>query len=202
MRRRSFYRGGRIARWRHVSLALVLDACLAADPSLWRRPEVRNGLREMEALQEASGGYRNSRDGFVTTYTTAAAIGVLVRLQHAVDVDVTPVDLLDLHAYYAGASKHDPQKLIAVRARQVIMNSDATALLAATTTTGCGLGAFAVAVEGWARRLAVMSLVFLVATCWTPYLQTLGPPPSRARIAALSFAAVTAVIVPLVTLFL
>lgn len=199
--------------WRHMTLHMSLLAVSRAAPHQIFDPAFRRGLIRLLDLQEGGeenvnrGGFRTSREGFVTSYATTQALEVLALVRTTVNERVNPARTFDLLCRADGAHHSDPQDVITVAGRTVTMNSWAGAVLLAigalsgltTTVLSVVLGEH-LGLAG-SRALVVWGTVFISIGVFA-YLAVRLPETPNGRIAAAVFAAFTALILPIITFLL
>lgn len=199
--------------WRHMTLHMSLLAVSRAAPEHIFDPAFRRGLIALLELQESGeenvnrGGFRTSREGFVTSYATTQALEVFALIGATVNDRVSPARTFDLICRIDGAHHSDPQEVLSVAGRTVTMNSWAGAvLLAIGLLSGATTAALSVALgehlgTAGSRALVVWGTAF-VAVGVFGYLAVRLPETPNGRIAAAVFGAFTALILPVVTYLL
>lgn len=199
--------------WRHMTLHMSLLAVSRAAPERMFDPAFRRGLIALLELQESGeenvnrGGFRTSREGFVTSYATTQALEVFALVRATVNERVNPARTFDLLCRVDGAHHSDPQDVITVAGRTVTMNSWAGAvLLAIGLLSGATTAALSVALgehlgTAGSRALVVWGMAF-VAVGMFGFLAVRLPRTPNGRIAAAVFGAFTALILPVLTYLL
>lgn len=202
-----FRRGNVTDTWRHLTLHLSLRAVCDAAPERIFEPAFRQGLIHLLELQERlpqhanSGGFRTSREGFVTSYATTQALEVLSRVDAAMSQRVNPGRTFDMLCRLDGAHHSDPQEVLTVGSRGIVLNSWAgTVVMATNVLSGAGTLALALAFQSElgtlaSRALVVLPTVFIAIGVYA-CVATRLPRTSNRVIAATVFSAVTAVILP------
>lgn len=209
----TFRREGAADTWRHLTLPMSLMAVGRAWPEQVFDPAFRRGLIALLDLQETGeknvnrGGFRTSREGFVTSYATTQALEVLAEIRTTVNERVNPARTFDLLCRIDGAHHSDPQNVITVAGRTVTMNSRAGAvILAISMLSGTTTVVLAVAMRTHLATAASRSLVLggtaVVGVGVFGYLAVRLPATPNGRIAAAVFAAFTAVVLPVLTYLL
>lgn len=169
-----FTREGVTDVWRHMSLYLSLSAMAEADPDSVFEPPFRRALIEMLDLQEDDdpgninyGGFRTARDGFVTSFATTQALHALAAVNATLAEHVNPGLAFDMLCQSEGNHHSDPQKVVTITGRSVVMNSwaGAVVLLIGSLAT-LTIAALAIGFEGrlgvaGSRLLLVWSLLFV-----------------------------------------
>jgi hypothetical protein len=209
----AFRRENTTDTWRHLTLHMSLRAVSRAAPERIFDPAFRRALIALLDLQERGeanvnrGGFRTSREGFVTSYATTQALEVLALLRATVNERVNPARTFDLLCRIDGAHHSDPQDVLTVAGRTVTMNSWAGAvLLAVGLLSGATTAALSVALgehlgTAGSRALVVWGTAF-VAVGMFGYLAVRLPATPNGRIAAAVFGAFTALILPVLTYLL
>jgi len=210
----TFTRGAVTDRWRHMTLHLGLLAASRAAPDRVFDPSFRRGFANLLALQECAeadnvnlGGFRTSREGFVTSYATTQALEVLAEIDATVSKRVNAARTFDLVCRLDGAHHTDPQDVVTVGGRNVSMNSWAgLVLLVLGTLSGGTTAVLAVVLENSLGEAGSRGLVVwgagLIAVGVFGYLVVRLPATSNGRIAAAVFTAFTALVIPVVTFLL
>lgn len=196
--------------WRHMTLHMSLLAASRAAPEQIFHPSFRQELVALLDLQESGeqnvnhGGFRTSREGFVTSYATTQALEVLALIRSTVNERVNPARTFDLLCRMDGAHHTDPQDVVSVARRTVTMNSWAGAILLAvgllsgTTTAVLGVALKEHVGTAGSRALVVWGTAFVAVGAFG-YLAVRLPKTPNGRIAAAVFAAFTALILPVLT---
>ncbi|MFE3759240.1 prenyltransferase/squalene oxidase repeat-containing protein [Nocardia tengchongensis] len=199
--------------WRHLTLHLSVGALLIAEPRTIFDPAVRAALthlldlQEIEPLRAQQGGFRTSPEGFVTSYATTQALEAMVGARQVVSEYVNPARVFDMICREEGNHHEDAQQIVTVRGRTVVMNSLAGAMeVAIGVPAGLTISLFAVGFADdlgkvGSRALLVWGMLFVAAATLIG-LTTRLPHVSKRRIAALVFAASTAVVLPIVSFLL
>lgn len=169
-----FTREGVTDVWRHMSLYLSLSAMAEADPKSVFGPPFRRALIEMLELQEDDdpgnvnyGGFRTAKDGFVTSFATTQALHALAAVNATLGEQVNPGLAFDLLCQSKGDHHSDPQKVVTLAGRSVVMNSWAGALLllvgslATLTVASLAIGFEERLGLAGSRLLLVWSLLFV-----------------------------------------
>lgn len=195
--------------WRHLSLHLAVTALATEGKVL--DPTFRTALVDLLELQdidekvnETQGGFRTSREGYVTTYATAQALEALIQLQRSIRDRVNPGKVYDYICSRDGMHHTDPQVIMSAGARPVLMNSRAGAWFLATSgTAGLTISTMSAALVGTLGKVASRSLVvwgtLFVAVGLFGFVATRMPATPNGRIAAAVFAVFTALVLPVVT---
>ncbi len=196
--------------WRHMTLHMSLLAASRAEPKQIFDPAFRQGLIALLDLQESGrenvnrGGFRTSREGFVTSYATTQALEVLALVRTTINERVNPTRTFDLLCKTDGAHHTDPQDVVTVARRTVTMNSWAGAvLLAVGLFSGATTAVLSVALRkqlggAGSRALVVWGTAFIAVGTFG-YLAVRLPETPNGRIAAAVFAAFTALILPVLS---
>lgn len=128
-------------------------------------------------------------------------------MRDSLNETVNPAKVFDLICRADGVHHVDAQHLVSARGRPLVMNSHAgAALLAMGGSAGLTITLLAVAFAGelgtvGSRALVVWGVLFIAAGTFAS-LATRLPSVPNGRIAALVFAAYTAVVLPVVTFLL
>jgi hypothetical protein len=204
-----FTRGTVTDIWRHMTLYLSLAAVAKMDASLVFTPAYRGALIEMLELQEGErdgvnfGGFRTSREGYVTSYATTQALHVLATLKETLAERVNPGLVFDVLCKSGGEHHSDPQTLLTIRRRPVVLNSWAGAvLLTVGLVAGLTVGGLTIAER--TQLTAVESRLLLIWSTMFLALGTFGfaavrlPRVSNGRIAFAVFTGFSAVFLPII----
>jgi hypothetical protein len=207
-----FVREGVTDIWRHMTLHLSLAAQAEAAPELIFEPAFRRGLIEMLELQECGadnvnfGGFRTSREGFVTSYATTQALHALASINMNLNEQVNPGSAFDLLCRSAGTHHSDPQDVMTIARRTVVMNSGAGALIllasciAALTTSALTIDLKNELGDVASGMLLLWSAIFVAAGAFA-FSTVRWPDVSNGRIALRIFTAFSAVLLPIVLFF-
>lgn len=202
-----FDRQGVTDIWRHMTLPLSLSALADAAPDAIFQPTFRRALIDLLELQECRsgnvnyGGFRTSREGFVTSYATTQALHTLASVNTRLTEQANPGLAFDLLCRSEGKHHSDPQDVLTVGPRTVIMNSWAGALF---FTVACiaGLAVGTLALVQSEQLGAVGSKLLLTLS---PILPAVGafafasvrwPEVPSTRVAFFVFTAFTAIFLP------
>ncbi|MEU0540560.1 hypothetical protein ABZ319_11860 [Nocardia sp. NPDC005978] len=206
-------RGDVADSWRHVSLHWAVTALACAGGGTIFDPAFRGALKDLLDLQDTEpalstrGGFRTSREGFVTTYATVQALAAMGGIRVTLNERVNPAKVFDLICRDEGTSPDDPQELLAIRGRSMVMNSYAgAAVLAIGAPSGATIAILAVAFANrlgdiGSRALVVWGTLFIALGTYL-YVTTRFPAIPKVRTGALVFAGFTAVILPVLTFLL
>jgi hypothetical protein len=204
-----FSREGVTDIWRHMTLYLCLKAMADADPDHIFDPAFRRALIEMLGLQEEGtdninfGGFRTSREGFVTSYATTQALQALASINTALESHVNPGKSFDLLCHSTGTHHSDPQSIVTIASRKVIMNSwgggviFGGSVVAALTIAGLTL-AFQEDLGAVASRLLLTWSTLFLAGGTFLFASARLPGISNYRIALTIFTAFTAIFLPVI----
>lgn len=204
-----FTRGTVSDIWRHMTLHLALSAQAEAAPDLVFEPAFRRGLIELLGLQECRegnvnyGGFRTSKEGFVTSYATTQALHTLALVNAKLGEQVNPGLAFDLLCRSTGTHHSDPQDVITVTRRTVVMNSWAGALmLLIACLGGLATGALTVAandqVGDVGGRLLLTGSAILIGSGAFAFATVRWPEVSQARIALAVFTGFSAIFLPII----
>lgn len=212
-----FLRGDVAHVWTHLGLHAALGAVLVADGTLIFHPAVRASLTALFDLQVMNtqlpthGGFRTSREGFITAYSTSLALEVMAHARTAVAETVNPGRVFELICRVDGAHHSDGQVVAEWGARRLVLNSYAgfvTFVLAvAAGLTIVGLGAVLKAGldddAALPSRIAADGLIvwgtFVLAFGTLAWLTSRFPKASSRAIAAGVFGGFTALVLPIMT---
>jgi len=204
-----FVRGGVSDIWRHMTLHQSLAALAEAAPDRVFEPAFRCALIELLALQECGednvnhGGFRTSKEGFVTSYATTQALQVLASVNAKLGEQVNPGLAFDLLCSSRGTHHSDPQKVVTITQRTVVMNSWAGALLlmtglaAAATIAALTVGFKDHLSNAGSRLLLIWSALFFGGSAYA-FASVRWPDVSNTKIALIVFSGFTAVFLPIV----
>jgi hypothetical protein len=204
-----FVRGGASDIWRHMTLHQSLAALAEAAPDRVFEPAFRCALIELLALQECGednvnyGGFRTSKEGFVTSYATTQALQVLASVNAKLGERVNPGLAFDLLCSSNGTHHSDPQKVVTIAKQTVVMNSWAGALLlstglaAAVTIAALTIGLKDHLGSAGSRLLLIWSALFLGGSAFA-FASVRWPGVSNTKIAFIVFSGFTAVFLPIV----
>ncbi len=208
-----FRRGSVTDIWRHTTLPMSLGAVAFAAPDRILEVPFRSGLVDMLGLQETGptnvnrGGFRTSREGFVTSYATTQSLEVLAQVRTSINERMSPAKTFDFICRAEGAHHTDPQELLRMRRTSVTMNSSAGAImLVFGLLTGATIIALSVAFRDNLGTTASRALV--VWGTLPPAIATAAftcvrlNSVSNRKIVAAVFAAFTALLLPVVTFLL
>ncbi len=196
--------------WRHMTLPMSLMAVCRAAPERLFDPPFRGGLIELLDLQETAienvnrGGFRTSREGFVTSYATTQALGVLAKIAPTISERINPARTFDLLCRVDGASHADPQDVVSIAGRPVIMNSWAgVVLMIIGALSGATTAVLAVILRkhlgnAGSRALVIWGAIF-VAVGTYGFVAVRLPGTSNGKIAAVVFSLFTALVLPVLT---
>jgi hypothetical protein len=195
-----FRRAGAVDRWRHLSLPLALRAIVTASPHQVLHPNFRYGLDRFCGWQEIhgvnTGGWRTSAEGFVTSYATAGGVYVLASTRAAAEGMITPGATLDLALKAQGRHHADPQKVVTIGRREVILNSYSALAVIALTTPLAVLGAvMSLASGGYKvpdRRAVFVAVFFLWSIAMIAYVVTRLPERSSVAVLGIGLTVVVA----------
>lgn len=204
-----FSRGPVTDIWRHTTLYLSVKAVADAAPDCIFEPAFRNALIELLELQEEGidnvnfGGFRTSLEGFVTSYATTQALQALVSTETALNSQANPGKAFDLLCSTTGIHHSDPQNVVTVAGRKVVMNSWAGAaamtggLLAFATISALTIAFQSNLGHVASRLLLTWSTIFLGVGTFL-YASVRLPKISNRRIALAVFTAFTAIFLPII----
>ncbi|WP_216893093.1 hypothetical protein [Nocardia alni] len=208
-----FRRDNFVDTWRHLTLHLAIGAVVAADSRSVFDPAVRAAMVELLDMQEVDalgiyrGGFRISAEGPVTSYATTQALEALLQVQPAINERVNPAKVYDEICRADGAHPTDAQVLVSVRGHRLVMNSTAAAtLLPVSSAAGATIFALALLCTSQLGHIVSRGLVV-----WGTLLFALGvygaiatrfPRLPKRRVAAAMFAALTAVVLPVIAFLL
>jgi hypothetical protein len=204
-----FSREGVSDIWRHMTLHLSLSAQAEAVPDLVFEPPFRRALIELLDLQECGadnvnfGGFRTSREGFVTSYATTQALHALASVYSKLRDQVNPGLAFDMLCQSTGTHHSDPQNIITVTRRTVVMNSWGGALMLVVAMLGAiTIGALTIGLKDHiggigSRLLLTWSALFLAGGVFV-FASVRWPEVSNARIAFMVFTAFTAIFLPII----
>jgi hypothetical protein len=207
-----FTRGPVADRWRHLLLYLSLAATAEAAPNRIFEPPFRRALIRMLDLQEGGedivstvnfGGFRTSKEGFVTSYATAHGLGVLAAIETTLAKRVNPGLMFSLLCRSDGTHHSDPQEVVTIRRYPVTMNSYAgglvflTGLIAALTIGALTIGLKSHLGHVGSRLLLIWSTVFLASGTFA-FASVRITKYSNARIAIWVFTAFSAIFLPII----
>lgn len=207
----AFYRGTVLDRWRHVLLPLALHAVATATPAAVTDPLFREHFSQLCDLQELDGtnkgGFAAGPHGLVTSYATVQAIAAIDAVDQAIESHPDPSQLIELLFRRDGSHHTDPQIVGGTASRPVVANSRAALTAAALTTVVALTGVAPLIIDGGAYSPNVRRLVFGIDTyvltiAWYGYVVARLSDVSKAAIASVMFAAVTAVLFPLLSLLI
>jgi hypothetical protein len=207
----TFFRGTVLDRWRHVILPLALHAIATATPHSVIEPTFREAFGRLCELQEMEGtnqgGFAAGRHGLVTSFATVQAIAAIEAVDRAIESQPDPGQLVDLVFRREGRHHTDPQVLGGTSSHPLVANSHAALAAAVLATLLAVMAAVPVAVNGEAytanvRRIVYGTDVYLLTVVWYGYAVARLPGVSRAVIASIMFAGVTAVLFPLLSLLI
>jgi hypothetical protein len=204
-----FTRGEVTDIWRHMTLYLSLAARADAAPDHIFQPTFRHALIEMLDLQEEGvdninfGGFRTSKEGFVTSYATTQALHALASTNTALSGQVNPGRAFDLLCRSAGTHHSDPQDVVTMTGRTVTMNSWAGAVvfftsLVASLTIAALTIAFQEDLGNIGSGLLLMWSTFFLAGGSFVFASVRLPKVSNGRIALVIFTAFTAIFLPII----
>lgn len=203
-----FTRGGVTDIWRHMTLHLSLAAVAEAAPDRVFEPAFRRALIELVELQECRadninlGGFRTSKEGFVTSYATTQALHALSSINAKLSEQVNPGLAFDLLCRSSGTHHSDPQEILTITRRTVVMNSWGGALVlligcvAALTIAALTVGLKDHLGGVGSRLLLVWSAIFLGGGAYA-FASVRWPEVSRRRIGFIAFTAFTAILLPI-----
>jgi hypothetical protein len=204
-----FARGAVIDIWRHMTLHQALVAQAQAAPDSVFEPAFRRGLIELLDLQECGadnvnyGGFRTSKEGFVTSYATTQALHTLASVNARLGGQVNPGLAFDLLCRSDGTHHSDPQNVVTIGRKTVIMNSWAgllfllVGLIAALTIAGLTIGLKNDLASIESRLLLTGSALLLGASAFI-FATVRWPSVSNTKIAIVVFSAFTAIFLPIV----
>ncbi|MFI5716597.1 hypothetical protein [Nocardia sp. NPDC051750] len=206
-------RGSVTQTWHHATLPLSVAALATSGDRLIFHPTFRRAFAELLDYQQLSpihadrGGFRTSSEGFITSYSTAHAIHALAQVRSEVGDWVNPATVFDMLCQRGGVHHTDPQEVVQLGKSRLVMNSPAgAAFLAVGASAGFTIVMLALL---FARPLGELGSRALVA--WGTFLVFLGiygfaatrlTRLSKRRVAAVVFAAFTAIIFPVVAFLL
>lgn len=204
-----FSRGAVIDIWRHTTLYLCLTAIAEAAPDRIFEPSFRRALIEMLDLQEEGidninfGGFRTSREGFVTSFATTHAMHALASTSAALNGQVNPGRAFDLLCRSTGNHHSDPQGVIRIGDRSVIMNSWGGAVvfsasLIAAVTIAVLTAVFQAELGNIASRLLLIWSTFFLAGGTVLFASVRLPEISNSRIALAVFTGFSAILLPII----
>jgi hypothetical protein len=208
-----FQRGEIRDNWRHLSLHMSIAALGAAgEPAVLFEPVFRRALVDLLDLQEVDerianrGGFRTSREGFVTSYATTQALEAMTRVRQAINHRLNPGLMYDVVCSSRGDHHSDPQDIVHLGNHRVTMNSGAGNLGLAS----CGLGGLTILALAIVFTDELGPLAYRGLVVWGACLVALGVfvclatrlVRLRRRIAAWTFAGFTAVVLPVLTFLL
>lgn len=209
-----FDRGGLRDNWRHLGLPLSIAALgLAAKPAVIFTPVFRAAFVELLQLQETDegvanrGAFRTSEEGFVTSFATTQALEAMSQVRRDLDERLSPALVYDLICSTQGAHHSDPQEIVAIGDRRVVMNSGAGNLgLAVAGLSGLTILVLAVTLTNQLGTTASRALVIwgtaLVALGTYVFLACRLIRIRKRSIATATFAAYTALVLPVLTYLL
>jgi hypothetical protein len=204
-----FVREGVTDLWRHMTLYMALAAQAEGAPERIVEPFFRGSLIKMLSLQECDadnvnfGGFRTSKNGFVTSFATTQAVHALAAVDTKLREKVNPGLAFELLCSADGAHHSDPQKVVTIGKRTVMMNSWAGALiLLIGALAGLTVAAFAIGFQdplgnAGSRLLLIWSLLFLAGGAFS-FALVRWPDLPRSRIALGLFTAFSAILLPIV----
>jgi hypothetical protein len=205
-----FAREGVTDIWRHMTLPLSLCALAEARPDAVFEPVFRRALIDLLSLQECSadnvnyGGFRTSKEGFVTSYATTQALHALASINAKLNEQVNPGLAFNLLCRSAGKHHSDPQDIVTIGRHTVVMNSGGGALLLALAcVAGLTIGALTIGLADHlgavgSRLLLTLSAALLGVGAFA-FASVRWPGVSNRRIAFFIFTGFTAIFLP--TLF-
>ncbi|MGW4284582.1 hypothetical protein [Nocardia sp. NPDC004750] len=207
-------RRGNVAQtWHHATLQLSV-AALATSGDRWMfHPTFRSAFIELLDYQQLSpihrdrGGFRTSREGFITSYASAQAVHALAQVRSQVGEWVNPATVFDLLCRREGVHHTDPQEVVPVGRAPMVMNSPAgAAFLAMGAASGSTIVSLALifadrlgdvasrALVSWGTLFVFLGIYGFAAT-------RLNSIP-KAKVGAVVFAAFTAIVFPVVAFLL
>lgn len=211
------HRGSVAQTWYHSTLQLSVAALATAGDRLIFHPTFRTALVQLLDFQQSSrshrdhGGFRTSREGIITSYSTAQAVEALVQVQSDVRQWVNPATVFDMLCRESGAHHTDPQKIISTPTVPISMNSSAGAAVFAMGSAA-GLTVILLALmfdkgpleelgDVASRALVVWGSVLISfgIYCWAATVFTRLP---TGRVGAFVFAAATTIAFPTVAFLL
>lgn len=207
----TFFRGPVLDRWRHVVLPLALHAVATARPGAVANPSFRDAFSRLCGLQEMEGGNKGGfaagRYGMVTSYATVQAIAAIDAVDQAIESHPDPSQLIELLFRQEGKHHTDPQVLGGTSQRPIVANSHAALAASVIASVLAVLALVPMITDGGAYSANVRRVVYGVDTyaltvAWYGYAVARLPGVSRAAIASIMFAGVTAVLFPLLSLLI
>ncbi|MEU2036145.1 hypothetical protein [Nocardia amamiensis] len=207
-------RRGNVAQtWHHATLQLSV-AALATSGDRWIfHPTFRRAFIELLDFQQLSpihmdrGGFRTSREGFITSYATAQAIHALAQVRSEIGEWVNPARVFDMLCRDEGVHHTDPQEVVPVGRAPMVMNSPAgAAFLAMGAAAGFTIVTLALIFttplgEIASRALVAWGTVFVFLGIYGFAATRLNSLP-KGKVGAVVFAAFTAVVFPVVAFLL
>jgi hypothetical protein len=208
-----FQRGDVRDNWRHLSLHLSIAALGAAgEPGVLFEPVFRRALVDLLDLQEVDegisnrGGFRTSREGFVTSYATTQALEAMAQVRQAINHRLNPGLMYDVVCSAQGDHHSDPQEIVRVGHHRVTMNSGAGNI----GLVSCGLGGLTILVLAVVFAAELGPIAYRGLVIWGACLVALGVfvvlatrlVRFRRRIPAWTFAGFTALVLPVLTFLL
>lgn len=209
-----FQRGTVRDNWRHLSLHLSIAALGASgDSKVVFNPTFRRSLVELLDLQEVDdqivdrGGFRTSREGFITSYSTTQALAAMASVRNAVNHKVNPALIYDVVCLAGGEHHSDPQQVVSVGHRHALMNSAAGYFSLAT----CGLGGLTIVLLAVGFHVDLGPYLSRSLVVWGAVLIALGVYQcaatrfirfSKRYVAGLTFAGFTAAVLPVLSYLL
>ncbi len=209
----SIRRGQVTQTWYHATLQQSVSALTAGGDKLIFHPVFREAFIELLDFQQLSpvhsdrGGFRTSREGFITTYATAQAVHALADVRTLVGDRVNPARVFDMLCQREGGHHTDPQNVVPIGRSPIIMNSPAgAAFFALGSSAGVTIALLALLFAEELGKVGSRALVAWGVLC--AFLGIYGfaatrlPRIGKRKVAAVTFAAFTAVVFPVVTFLL
>ncbi|MET8779936.1 hypothetical protein ABZV58_33530 [Nocardia sp. NPDC004654] len=206
-------RGDVAQTWHHATLQLSVAALATAGERLVFHPTFRRAFVQLLDFQQLSpihrdrGGFRTSREGFITSYATAQAIHALAQVRSEVGEWVNPATVFDLLCERKGMHHTDPQEVVPMGKRPMVMNSPAgAAFFAMGSAAGITIVTLALLFskplgEIASRALVAWGTLFVFLGIYGFAATRLISLP-KGKVAAVVFAAFTAIVFPVVAFLL
>lgn len=207
-------RRGQVAQtWHHATLQLSVAALATSGDRIVFHPTFRRAFVDLLDFQQLSpvhldrGGFRTSREGFVTSFATAQAIHALAQVRSAVGERVNPARVFDMLCRRDGEHHTDPQTVVPLGTASMVMNSPAGA---ACMVAGGAAGATIITLalifadplgDVASRALVAWGIAFVFLGIYGFAATRLNTIP-KGRVGAVVFAAFTAVVFPVVSFLL
>jgi hypothetical protein len=206
-------RGSVAQTWHHATLQLSVAALASSDDRWVFHPTFRRAFIELLDYQQLSpihrdrGGFRTSREGFITSYATAQAVHALAQVRSQVGEWVNPARVFDMLCRREGVHHTDPQEVVPVGRAPMVMNSPAgAAFLAMGAASGSTIVTLALIFAGRSGEIASRALVswgltFVFLGIYGFAATRLNSIP-KGKVGAVVFAAFTAIVFPVVAFLL